>query len=96
MKIYYGSGGMAPPLLTSALDGGKWSALSPGRFTPGEEAPVRIEYDAECYPEPVWTLYSREKSISLAGNRNPTVQPVVVAIFTELSDPCTVVVSVFL
>jgi hypothetical protein len=25
--------------LTSALDGGEWSALSPGRFTPRERAP---------------------------------------------------------
>jgi hypothetical protein len=30
---------MAPPFLTSALDGGEWSASSPGRLTPGETAP---------------------------------------------------------
>jgi hypothetical protein len=33
-----GSGGIAPPLLTSALDGDEWSTLRPGRFTPGEIA----------------------------------------------------------
>jgi hypothetical protein len=34
-----GSGGIAPPVLTSALDGGEWSASQPGRFTPGKIAP---------------------------------------------------------
>jgi hypothetical protein len=32
------SGGIAPPFLTSALDGGEWSASRPGRFTPREIA----------------------------------------------------------
>jgi hypothetical protein len=31
-----GSGGTAPPFLTSALDGGEWLASRPGRFAPGE------------------------------------------------------------
>jgi hypothetical protein len=35
----WGSGGIAPPFLTSALVGGEWSAFRPGRFTPGEIAP---------------------------------------------------------
>jgi hypothetical protein len=39
MKIYEGSGGIAPPFLTSALDGDEWLALRSGRFTPGEKAP---------------------------------------------------------
>jgi hypothetical protein len=30
--------GIVPPFLTLALDGGKWSASHPGRFTPGEIA----------------------------------------------------------
>jgi hypothetical protein len=34
MKTYSGSGGIAPRILTSALDGGEWSASRPGRFTP--------------------------------------------------------------
>jgi hypothetical protein len=34
-----GSGGIAPPFLTSALDGGEWSASRPCHFTPGERAP---------------------------------------------------------
>jgi hypothetical protein len=32
------SEGIAPPLLTSALDGGEWSASRPSRFIPGERA----------------------------------------------------------
>jgi hypothetical protein len=31
---------MAPAFLTSALDGGKWSASRPCRFTPEESAPA--------------------------------------------------------
>jgi len=29
-----GSGGIAPRILDSAIDGGEWSASRPGRFTP--------------------------------------------------------------
>jgi hypothetical protein len=32
-------GGLFPSFLTSALDGGNWSASRPYRFTPGERAP---------------------------------------------------------
>jgi hypothetical protein len=35
----WGSGGIAPPFLTSALDGGEWSASRPGRYTPRERGP---------------------------------------------------------
>jgi hypothetical protein len=38
MHIYWGSGGIAPRILTSALDGGEWLASRPGRFTPTEKA----------------------------------------------------------
>jgi hypothetical protein len=34
------TGGITPPLLTSALDGGEWSTSRPGGFTSGETAPV--------------------------------------------------------
>jgi hypothetical protein len=40
MKAYWGSGSIAPRILTSsALDGGGWSDSRPGRFTPRERAP---------------------------------------------------------
>jgi hypothetical protein len=64
----WGTGGITPPFLTSALDGGEWSASRPGRFTPGEIAPWWA-------PVSVWTLWRREKSCH-ARNRTPTVQPV--------------------
>jgi hypothetical protein len=38
MKEYWGSGGIAPRILNSALDGGGCSASEPGRFTPRESA----------------------------------------------------------
>jgi hypothetical protein len=34
-----GVGGVVPPFLTFALDGGEWSASLPCCFTPGERAP---------------------------------------------------------
>jgi hypothetical protein len=39
MKAYWESGGIAPLVLTSALDGGEWSASRLGRFTPRERSP---------------------------------------------------------
>jgi hypothetical protein len=35
----WGSGGIAPPFLAFAQDGGEWSASLSGRFNPGEIAP---------------------------------------------------------
>jgi hypothetical protein len=37
----WGSGGIAAPFLTSAVDGGKLSALLSGRFTPGNHWTAR-------------------------------------------------------
>jgi hypothetical protein len=37
-----GSGRIAPPFLTSALDGGEWSASRHGRFNPEKIATVPI------------------------------------------------------
>jgi hypothetical protein len=36
MKTYWGSGGIAPRILTLTLDGGEWSASRSGCFNPGE------------------------------------------------------------
>jgi hypothetical protein len=38
-KDIWGSGGIAPPFLTSALDGGEWSASRSGRFITRERPP---------------------------------------------------------
>ena len=40
--------------LTSALDGGGWSAPRPGRFTPWKY-PLAIVQEAGGAPGPVWT-----------------------------------------
>jgi hypothetical protein len=51
-------GRIVPPFLTSALDGGEWSASRPGRFTPGETPlpPVSIGQEAGWAPEPIRRL----------------------------------------
>jgi hypothetical protein len=42
--------------LTSALEGGEWSASRPGRaLAPGKEPPVPTVQEAEWAPEPAWT-----------------------------------------
>jgi hypothetical protein len=38
MKAYWGSGGIDPRIMTSALDGGEWLASRPCRFAPRERA----------------------------------------------------------
>jgi hypothetical protein len=42
------------PFLTSALEGGGWSAPRPSRFIPGKD-PVPIVQEAGWAPGPVWT-----------------------------------------
>jgi hypothetical protein len=39
MKAYWGSEGIVPHILTSALDEGEWSASHPRCFTPRESVP---------------------------------------------------------
>jgi hypothetical protein len=79
MKKY---GVIAPTFLTSAVDGGGWSASRPRPLYPGERLPVPIGYEAGWAPESVWMTWRREKSC-IAGNRTRAFQPV--AIPTELS-----------
>jgi hypothetical protein len=49
---------------------------APADLTPGKEPTVPIEYEAGWAPEPLWTLWSREKSLATAENRTQSVQPV--------------------
>jgi hypothetical protein len=59
--------------LTTALEGGEWSASRPGHALP----PVPIVQELGWAPEPVWTQRLEEKSSASVGDRNPAVQPVV-------------------
>jgi hypothetical protein len=64
--------------LTSALDGGEWSASRPGRaLPPGKEPPVPIGQEAGWAAEAVWTQRLEEKSSAPVGDRTPVVQSVV-------------------
>jgi hypothetical protein len=55
-------GGIAPPFLTWALDGGERSASRAGRFTTEErKTQIQIGQEAGWAPEPVWTLWKRKK-----------------------------------
>jgi hypothetical protein len=66
-----------PPFLTSVLYGGEWSASRPGRLTPVERAPgTHWTGDWVGSRAGLWTLWSREKSLTLARNQTPDVQPV--------------------
>jgi hypothetical protein len=56
-----GSGWIDPNFLTSALDGGEWSASLPGRFIPGKTP--RTHCIGGCVdPKPVWTTWRKENS----------------------------------
>jgi hypothetical protein len=60
--------------LTSALDGGEWSASRPGRaLPPGKGPPVPIVQEAGWAPEPVWTQRLEEKYSASVGDRTPFV-----------------------
>jgi hypothetical protein len=63
-------------LLTSALEGGEWSASRPGRdLNPVEEPPVPIVQEAGWDPELVWTQRLEEKSS--VGDRTQATQSAV-------------------
>jgi hypothetical protein len=67
---------MAPPFLNSVLDEGELSAARPGHFTPRERALGTHHVGGWVGLEPVWTLWSKGKSLVPAGNRTPAVKPV--------------------
>jgi hypothetical protein len=60
-------GGTLYTLLTLALEGGGWSALRPGLFSPGKY-PVLVVKEAGWAPGPVWTC---AKNLAHTGIRSP-------------------------
>jgi hypothetical protein len=80
-----GRGSIAPThsFTTSALDGGEWSALRPGRALP----PVPIVQRDGLAPDLVWTHEVRGKFPCLCRGSNldrPVVQSIARTILTEL------------
>jgi hypothetical protein len=74
-RRHMGNGSIAPPFLTSALDGGEWSASRPCRFTHRERAPRTHWIGGWVGPQNRSERYGEEKKISYpAGNINPVVQ----------------------
>jgi hypothetical protein len=79
MKAYWGSGGIVPYSLISALDGGEWSASRPGHFTPREKAPGIQWIGGWVGPRAVLHTVVKRKISSPRQESNPStpiVQPV--------------------
>jgi hypothetical protein len=69
MKIYAGrSGGTAPPFLTLALDG---SDQFHATATLAQGKGSRINRIGGLAPKSVWTLWSREKTLTPIRNTTP-------------------------
>jgi hypothetical protein len=49
---------------------------APATLLPGNSPKVPIELEVLWAPKPVWTLWSKEKSVALGRNRTPAVYPV--------------------
>jgi hypothetical protein len=79
MKTYGGSGGIALPFLTLAIDGGEWSASRPDRFTPRERAPgIHWIGDWVGPRASLAAVEKKKKSLAPTGNWTPAVQPVAI------------------
>ena len=71
--------------MTSALEGGVWSASRPGRFYPGKD-PVPIVQGARWAPEPVWI---GAENLASPGFDPRTFQPVA-SRYTDYAIPAPV------
>jgi hypothetical protein len=79
MKAYWESGGKLHSFLTSALDGGEWSASRPGCITPRERAPGTHWIGGWVGPRAVLDAVVKTKIPSPrreSSPRTPIVQPV--------------------
>jgi hypothetical protein len=71
----YGSGGIDPQILTSALDC-EWLVSHPGHFTPGERAPAAHWTGGWVDPRAGLDGVEWKISLSLARNRTPAVRSI--------------------
>jgi hypothetical protein len=80
MKTYWGSGDIAPLILTLALDGGEWLASRPGCFNSRERAPGTHWIGGWMGPRAVLAAVVKRKIPSPRRESDPStpiVQPVV-------------------
>jgi hypothetical protein len=73
------NGGIAPPFLTSVLDGGELSASCPCCFTPGETASGTHWIGDWVAPRAGLDVVEKRESLSAAKNQTPdcsVVQPI--------------------
>jgi hypothetical protein len=75
MKTFGGVQVIAPPFLTSALDGGEWSASRPRLFSPGERDSGTHWIGWEG-PRSGLDVVEKGKISSPAGNRTTAAQSV--------------------
>jgi hypothetical protein len=71
--------------LTSALDGGEWSATRPGRFTPRERAPGTHWVRGRVGPKAVLDAVVKKKIPSPRRESNPTI-PIVRPVAQRYTD----------
>jgi hypothetical protein len=70
---------MAFEVETSALDGGERTASRSGRFNlRGNRPRYPLHRRMAWAPEPLWTMWRTEKSVTPAGKRLLAVQPVAI------------------
>jgi hypothetical protein len=79
MKAYWGSGSIAPPIFSSALDGGEWSASHLGRFTPRKRDPGTHFIGGWAGPRTVLDAVAKRtipSPLRESSPRTPIFQPV--------------------
>jgi hypothetical protein len=79
------SGGIAPPFLTSALEGGEWSDSRPCRFNAGKSAPGTHWIGGWVGPRAGLDAMEKINILRLPGIEPGPSSPYPVAIPTELS-----------
>jgi hypothetical protein len=73
MKTYWGVEAELHVFLTSALDGGEWSASHSGRFTCRERAPLTGWIGGWVGPRAVLDMVVKRKIPSLCREPNPRI-----------------------